>query len=181
MIRIFIAFPIRDEIADSFLQVSKNNSQLENIRWTPKANLHITLFFIGEVDEENLGQIKNRLNEVCKEQRSFTLEFDSLVFKGRKHPSMLWAEFKKNECFSELSEKSHHAVKDYMTIVPSHADPLPHCTLARIKAGFDVSQIEINISIQQKNLEVNSAELWQTIQTKEGVRYECLHKYLMNP
>ncbi len=177
MIRIFCAFPINGEIADSFLQVADKNSQIENIRWTPKANLHITLFFIGEVEEKNLEQIKNELSEVFKVQHSFTLEFDSVVFKGRKHPSMLWAEFKKSEYFSELSEKIYKSLKEFMTIVPSYKDPIPHCTLARIKTNADISHINSDINLLQNIVGIDTAELWQTVQTKEGVRYECLEKY----
>jgi 2'-5' RNA ligase len=179
MLRIFTAFPLPNETAEAFLQLSNINSHLEKFRWTPRPNLHITLFFIGEVEEINLGRITENLEDVINQQQRIQIEFDEIIFKGRKHPSMLWAAFKKNEMFSDLSNRIYQSVKNFMTIIPNHLDPIPHCTLARLKPGVDVSTFNKTINISQKEIVIDSAELWQTIQTKEGVRYDSLKKFLM--
>ena len=180
MIRIFVTFPISNPLSESLIEISKSNSHLEKTRWTPKENLHITLFFIGEVRESTLEMILSNLQKVFSNQNTFSLEFDSIIFKGRKHPSMLWAMFKKNNLFSELSQRIYESVKEFMTITPSHADPIPHCTLARLKPGSEISSFDNSINLSQSKIIINTAELWQTIQTKEGVRYKSLRIFSMN-
>lgn len=167
-------------MAESFLRLSQKNPDIKNIRWTPKENLHITLFFIGEIEEKNLSDVKVNLENIFIDQKTFSLEFESVILKGKKHPSMIWVGFRKNEFFRELSEKIHQSIKDFMTVKSVHHDPIPHCTLARLKPGADISSMNRMINLQQPVLKINTAELWQTEQTKDGVRYVCLQKFLMN-
>ena len=180
MIRIFTAFPVINEIADSLHDLSEKNSAIKNIRWTPKENLHITLFFIGEIEEKKLENVQKVLKNIFTEQNAFTLEFESLILKGKNYPTMLWAGFRKNESFKLLSDKIYSVLKEFMTIPPVYLDPIPHCTLARFKARTDFTNLNTAINLQQRSLKINYAELWKTIQTKNGVRYESLQKNLMN-
>ncbi len=177
MVRIFVALPIPDNVSYFLLQIGERNSALSNIRWTPRDNLHITLFFIGEVLEGDIDEIRKRLEKTLKSQEPFTLEFESIVLKGRKHPSMIWAAFRKKEIFTRLSENIYQSVKDLMTIKRSHEDPIPHCTLARMKAGVDIDAIDKDFISIEESIKVNHAELWQTIQSKDGVTYKSLNRY----
>jgi len=177
MIRIFAAYPIKKDLAKAFLQLQEKNSSIKNIRWTPEANLHITLFFIGEINESNLENAKFVLKDTLKDCQPFNLEFESIVFKGLKHPSMIWATFKKEKSFLELSKRIHKSVKELMTITPTHLDPIPHCTLARLKHGTDVLAIDTSININPTSICIDGAELWKTVQTKDGVKYECLERF----
>jgi 2'-5' RNA ligase len=164
-------------MAESFFQLSQKNSHIKKIRWTPAENLHITLFFIGEVEEHNLDKIKLALHDVLNGQHSFALEFDEIELRGRKHPSMLWGKFKKSESFSSLSEKIYKSLREFMTIEVAHKDPVPHCTLARIKTHVDLESLNKNITLPASSLNIDRIELWQTEQTKEGVKYKCLEEF----
>jgi RNA 2',3'-cyclic 3'-phosphodiesterase len=178
MIRIFLATPLPPAWSESFLEISKKNSILEKIRWTPPDNLHITLFFIGEVEESNLENILSELEKLFEAQKSFILEFENVELRGKKsHPSMLWGKFRKSEMFSQLSEKIFHSVKEFMTIDVVHNDPIPHCTLARIKPGANTDLINLKIGVPEKFISIHAAELWKTVQSKEGVRYERLQHW----
>ncbi len=177
MIRIFVAYPVKNDLAKSFLQLPAKNSSIKNIRWTPEDNLHITLFFIGEIEENNLESVKAILKETLRDCRSFDLEFENIIFKGKRNSSMIWAAFKKEKSFSELSARIYKAVNDLMTIVPNHLDPIPHCTLARLKQEAEPSAIDTTVNFEFSSIHIDGAELWKTVQTKEGVKYECLEKY----
>jgi 2'-5' RNA ligase len=87
---------------------------------------------------------------------------------------MLWGKFKMNESFSILSEKIYKSVREFMTIEVAHKDPVPHCTLARIKTHVDLEALDKNITLPKSTLNIEKIELWQTEQTKEGVKYKCL-------
>lgn len=177
MIRIFTAYPIRNEIAESFILLSQKNSHIKKIRWTPLENLHITLFFIGEVEEHNLDKIKLALKDVLSGQQPFSLEFEEIELRGRKHPSMIWGKFGKSESFSILSEKIYRSVREFMTIEVAHKDPVPHCTLARMKTHVDLEALDKSITLPISTLNIDRIELWQTEQTKEGVKYKSLEEF----
>ncbi len=175
MIRVFVAFPLPVVWIESFIPISKKNSALEKFRWTPVENLHITLFFIGEVEEKNLQLISSALNKTFLRQQAIQLLFESIELRGKKEsPSMLWGKFRKNESFTLLAEKIHQSVKEFMTIEVVHQDPIPHCTLARIKPGAEINLLRTEISISTSELRVNVAELWKTVKSKGGVKYERL-------
>jgi 2'-5' RNA ligase len=178
MIRVFVAFPLRNDLANFYLETGRRN-RIQGVRWTPEDNLHITLFFIGEILEENLEKVKNSLAEIFLNQNSFSLNFESVTFAGKKK-SMIWGKFSENPEFKLLSEKIFSGVKEFMTIEMIHSDPVPHCTIARINKGTDLSLVDLNVAkTEQKTVEINLAELWQTVQTREGVRYKCLEKYFL--
>jgi 2'-5' RNA ligase len=178
MIRIFLASPLPPVWSESFLEISKKSYSLEKFRWTPRDNLHITLFFIGEVEENNLENIVSALGKLFVGQKSFILEFETVELRGKKsHPSMLWGKFRKNEMFSQISEKIFQSVKEFMTIEVVHQDPIPHCTLARIKPGANTDLLNLKMEIPEKIISINAAELWKTVQSKEGVKYERLQHW----
>jgi 2'-5' RNA ligase len=64
-----------------------------------------------------------------------------------------------------------------MTVKTTHEDPLPHCTLARIKHGAQTEKLVLHADVPGKELNVDAAELWKTVQTKDGVVYERLEKW----
>jgi 2'-5' RNA ligase len=178
MIRIFAAFPLPLGWQEAFLKISGNNGGLGKFRWTPPGNLHITLFFIGEVEEKNLESITRALKQTVAGQPAFSLHFDSIELRGKKsHPSMLWGKFRMSESFATMSDRIYRGVKEFMTIAPQHKDPIPHCTLARIKPGARADALVLNFEAPAATLEVNATELWQTQHEKEGVRYERLARW----
>ncbi len=175
MIRIFVAFPVMAELKSASLELSEKNGLLSGIRWIPINNLHITLFFIGEIEDRNLENVKNAITISVEGQRSFILQYDSIVLKGVNRTSMIWAQFRKNEAYTQLSESIYNSVMEFMTITPTHKDPIPHCTLARIKNETDITGIDTSVLLSKETeICVDKVELWQTKKNPEGVWYESL-------
>ena len=181
MIRVFVAFPLPLNWTESFMTISKMNSSLEKFRWIPSENLHITLFFIGEIEEKDLEQIAKKLNIVFRDHQAIHLFFESIELRGKKNnPSMLWGKFRESESFISLAEKIYQSVKDLMTVEIVHKDPVPHCTLARIKPRAENNLLKTEFILQSTDLHVDAAELWKTIKYKEGVKYERLLHWNFN-
>jgi len=174
MVRLFVAFPL-PELWTGYCQViAKRNMDVEGMRWTKPNNLHVTLFFIGEVDESNVDPIKSEL-QFLHRQKNFRLTFEALTLQGkRSKPGMLWARFERSDDFAELSSGIEKSMKPFMTIENSHAHPIPHCTMARIKRNADTSTLDLASGHFGSSLLVDKAELWQTVQTREGVVYRSL-------
>ena len=70
MIRLFVGLKIPYDICDELLLLC---SGLENARWVKKENFHITLQFIGPVQESYIDDLIQCLSEVSFSQFSLTL------------------------------------------------------------------------------------------------------------
>jgi len=61
--RLFISIPITEELRDVFFDLKEKYASQE-IRWTVPGNLHITVYFIGYVDEGLLPEIIEKLGSL---------------------------------------------------------------------------------------------------------------------
>lgn len=85
--RLFVALtpprPVREELAAL-------EDDLEGVRWTPAANLHLTLRFLGDTTEEQQAEMETALARVRVEP--FVLPVGGLgVFPPRGPAKVLWA------------------------------------------------------------------------------------------
>lgn len=86
--RLFIAIPLPDEVK-SFIR--ENIVLPDNYKKTSSDNLHITLQFLGDVEEERVGEVKNALTAAVKDVNSFSLSVDRLgCFKRDEIPSLIY-------------------------------------------------------------------------------------------
>lgn len=86
--RLFVALtpaaPVREELA------ALEDEELEGARWVPADNLHLTLRFIGDTDDEKRERIESALARVRVEP--FVLPVGELgVFPPRGPAKVLWA------------------------------------------------------------------------------------------
>lgn len=64
-----------------------------------------------------------------------------------------------------------------MTIEVMHKDPVPHVTLARVKTLTNITSVDLDLLIDEKNVFVDRVELWMTVKEKYGVHYKSLNIY----
>lgn len=102
-------------------------------RWTPPAQLHLTLRFIGDVSEESLQRVDDALARV--RVQSFFLAVEGVGrFPPRGHPAVAWAGVTGHPHLDQLRQQ----VDDLLltTGVPFELRPfVPHITLARTSAA----------------------------------------------
>jgi 2'-5' RNA ligase len=176
--RIFVSFPVPSLQAEALEIIRQQNSLATGIRWTQIQNLHVTIFFLGEVLEENLPAINRAISFVTVETLPFNLTFEKITFAGKlKHGGMIWARFLKSNSYASLSGNIYHAVREFLLTQPVFKDPIPHITLARFKRETDLTKINLTMGFALELPSINYCELWKTIQTKEGVLYKSLGRF----
>lgn len=61
------------------------------VRWVPPENLHVTLAFLGEVDEQRIGRIGEALLRVGREHAPLTLKLGGFgAFPDLRRPRVFW-------------------------------------------------------------------------------------------
>lgn len=137
--RVFIAllFPklIKDEL---FKYVSILEDKFKG-NYTSCDNLHLTLYYIGEVNEELLRKITDRVNEI--EYSKFQIETNNLSsFKNSSKHRLVHVKVSLSSQLKILQKKVLMALEKTGLII-DNANFSPHITLGR-KVEIDYSDLE---------------------------------------
>jgi RNA 2',3'-cyclic 3'-phosphodiesterase len=92
VIRAFVAIEIDQVVLRRiFSAIDKLKSRIPGIRWTPQANCHLTLKFLGNMDEGLVDPAGLALERELSPFRRFTINAKGLgVFPDAKRPRVLW-------------------------------------------------------------------------------------------
>lgn len=128
MLRLFVAFPIPDDVKH---RAAPMLSGLRDARWVSPDNLHVTLRFIGEVDEAMAQDIDAELADV--RGRSIDLELSGVnVFESRGRVRAVWSKVMGGERLLHLQSRIEQATRR-AGLDPDPHKYTPHVTLARLK------------------------------------------------
>lgn len=128
MYRLFIAIDLPEALKAHVMAICRG---VATARWVPEEQLHLTLRFIGDADEELFSAIRAGLSQV--KSHPFTLALTGTgCFPSPKRPRVLWIGTRGDGTLQQLRQ----AVEEYLVTsgIPADARPFsPHITLARLK------------------------------------------------
>ena len=93
-VRSFVAVPLPEEIRTKvFAAAQELARELPDVKWSRKPeNLHVTLKFLGQVDEQRLAALGTALGEALGTMRRFRIELRRMgAFPSARHASVVWA------------------------------------------------------------------------------------------
>lgn len=133
MIRSFLSIETSRAVKLELSLVQNRLKKIKNIRWVAPDNIHLTLKFFGDINQEQLDDIKRIISSVCLNVRSMTLEIGGLGgFPDMDRPRILWAglggEIKRLFKFQTLIDRTLQKMN-----FPMDKKFLPHLTIGRIK------------------------------------------------
>ncbi|MCG2713166.1 MAG: RNA 2',3'-cyclic phosphodiesterase [Candidatus Omnitrophica bacterium] len=176
-LRAFIAVDITSEIRKELfrLQSELKKSLKGNISWVELKNIHLTLRFLGQINDEQLEEIKKIVEETGKKIKKFNLGLGLIrAFPDVSNPRIVWVGinygFKQlNEINAELEDKLEII---NFTVREKHFHP--HFTIARVKS-IDGKNIlpEITRKIRPKLLTeaVDKLIIFQSELTPQGAKH----------
>ena len=127
MIRLFVGLPLPEQVSARLALMAGG---IPGARWTEVRNLHVTLRFVGEVDETTAAEIDATLAMLRAPE--FALSLDGFGTFGRAKPSHLWASVERVAPLLHLQSRVETAL-NRLGLVPEGRKFLPHVTLARLK------------------------------------------------
>lgn len=128
MVRLFIGIAIPAEIR---FQLSLMASGIPGARWTPEESYHLTLRFIGEVDQGMADDIDDTLRHIRVAPFELALSGVGYFGSGRSARA-LWVGVAKNEALLHLQAKLETALQR-MGLPAEERKYTPHVTLARLR------------------------------------------------
>jgi len=176
--RLFIGIPLAQEYSKPIASFVNKYSDLQPINWVQEKNLHITIYFIGSIEENSISIISNQINFLINSSKQFTLEFEDVCFiKGRKNQKMIWAKFKESIELNELAKKIEGICLPYIDKREQFISTVPHITIARMKQFRAIEKINPVIPFKTRTLFVNRCCLYESVSIEGGVRYEVLNTF----
>ena len=177
--RIFIAINLPEEIKKKLSDYQSKWPELP-CRWTKKENLHLTLFFLGYLTDEEVVEVCKITREVASKYNSFSISLDKILYGPPKKmpPRMIWVQGKKSKILSDLKEDLEKSLTENIRFSPESREFSPHLTLGRIKTWQwrqiepeDRPEVEEDISL---SFNVNSIEVMESKLKRSGPEYITL-------
>lgn len=174
MIRLFVALALTDRVAQSLAALQ---SGVPGARWSTREQLHLTLRFIGDVDERDANGIDDALSVISAPR--FVLELKGVGAFGGKNPRALWAGIASNEAITHLQRKIESAIQR-LGFPAEERKFTPHVTLARLRAtpaGRVMDYLTDHALYASMPFEVNSFTLFSSRLTPNGSIYVAEREY----
>jgi RNA 2',3'-cyclic 3'-phosphodiesterase len=127
MLRLFTGLEIPADIGQSLCLL---RGGLPGARWIDPENYHVTLRFIGDVDDTIAHEIASMLERVRREPFEMRVE-DLISFGGRK-PRAIVATLGSARALMEL-QAEHERLMQRVGLEPEGRKYVPHVTLARLR------------------------------------------------
>ena len=180
MKRIFIAVNLPERIKEELLLYHEKWPDLP-IKWVKPDNLHITLIFLGNINDQEILEIDRAVKEITARYQSFSINLNRICYAPPKKipPRMVWAEGQKVEKLANLKQDLEKSlINSGINFSLENRDFRPHITLGRIKA-WEWKKIEpeerpeINEDISL-SFNVNSIEVMESELKRAGPKYTVL-------
>ncbi|MBM3527745.1 MAG: RNA 2',3'-cyclic phosphodiesterase [Alphaproteobacteria bacterium] len=127
MPRLFTGLEVPADIGQS---LSFLRGGLPGARWIDPENYHVTLRFIGDVDDALAHEVADMLDQVRR--REFSLQLDGLSSFGGRKPRAVVATIAQTPAMMEL-QAEHERLMQRMGLEPEGRKYTPHVTLARLR------------------------------------------------
>lgn len=184
--RAFFAIEISDEIKNEIIAITKNlqkeldlhKKSFNKIRWTKADNLHITLRFLGNINETQYENIITDLNNTLKEFSTFELELGKLVlFPSNQNPRMFVLKIGPNETLNKIWQAIDNiAIKN--NIKQDNHPFTPHLTLCRFELKKEFLKIIMPV-LSKMSFKVGTIKLFRSEPSTEGSQYTLLNNFLL--
>ena len=181
-LRAFIAIDITDEIRKELvrLQSELKKGLKGDISWVEPENIHLTLRFLGQINDAQLEEIEGIVLKIVKKIKRFNMDLGVIgAFPDISNPRILWVGI--NFGFNELNEINAELEDCLETINFAVGEKYfhPHLTIARIKSIEGVNTLaNLTKTIKPNKLPetVDSLIIYQSELTPEGAKYTQLLK-----
>lgn len=133
--RLFVSIDLPEEFADRIADLQAEFTEASGLRPTDPTQTHVTLKFLGEVNEDRLPELEAALETAVTESdvSPFEAEYGGLgVFPSLEYISVVWLGVRDG---SEGMTRLHEAIERETVRLgfdPEDHDFTPHATIARV-------------------------------------------------
>ena len=174
MLRLFTCVKIPDELREGVVVFQNEMTKLPiKLKFVEKENLHLTVTFLGDVNEDKVEYLKSQLDLSVADVKKFNLKLEGLkIIPNENYIKVLGIQVVSEEMTELIKKVAKYIGGDY------HEDT--KLTLCRVKNVIDKRKIkefnEKNLNVKIGEFEVQNVALMKSILTRQGPIYETIHE-----
>ena len=174
MQRLFLALSIPDDVAASLATLQFG---VPGARWQNRAQLHLTLRFVGELDGLQARALHDVLTLI--DAPEFTLALHGVGEFGGKRPAAVWVGVRQSDALLHLQRKIETAIQ--RAGFPADRQRFtPHVTLARLRGtqpGHVMDYLTDHALYSSRPFTSGAFILYSSLLTSDGSIYRAEQAY----
>ena len=179
--RTFIAIELDPGIKRTLSDFLRRLKKLapRNISWIRESGMHLTLKFLGEVDEGRVPIVQTLMNDVAAASPAFPLKLKGTGFfpPQAKVPRVLWIGTEEQPAILNLEEKLVSGL-ERLGFAREDRPFRPHLTLGRVRhasgLGEAIAELEKNRETAFGEMVVTRITLFKSVLKSTGAEYSVL-------
>jgi len=181
--RLFVSVDLPDSLAESVSDLQDEFTDASGLNFTDPGQAHVTLKYLGEVDEDRLPAIERELEAAIDDADvdPFTVRYGGLgVFPSLDYISVIWFG---TETGGEELTTLHEAIEERMTEMGFEAEDhefTPHVTLARMEHGGGKEHVQTVVQEQDPTvgeMTVEEISLTESVRIDAGPIYTTVESF----
>ena len=177
-LRLFVALELPDHVRAGLGRTIEPFLAVPSFRWVPPANYHVTVRFLGSVQEPRLRELTASLSEVARRSVVFRTKITGFgSFPGGGGPArVLWAGL--DDGSGSLAALASQVEARLSGWFPAQgADYTPHVTLARCDPPREAPEDWHATQFPAEPFNLRWLTLFQSRFGAQGPRYERLQRF----
>lgn len=154
------------------------------VRWVRPATYHLTVRFLGEVDEAKLAALETAGERAAKRVQPFSIALGAPgIFPDRENPRVLWFGLRSGADGMDALATAVNGELALAMELPDEAGFHPHLTVGRTKAPLDAGAMHdfMMLPAPEAAWTVNELQLVESALTNEGARYRVRRAFPLAP
>jgi len=183
--RAFVAIPIDEPLRRRIGEIRRRLERIDaDVRWVALENLHLTLKFLGELDEPTVVSLRERLRSEAHRSRPFEIRLSGV---GRFPPSgvsrVIWIGCRGEvSCMEDLARGVEQAALE-IGVPKEGRDFSPHLTIGRVKSPRNSKPLAAAVHGEEEvgSQRVESFTMYRSTLTPTGPIYDPVELFRLGP
>lgn len=182
VIRVFIAVNVGNDIREFLVRRQQRLMNLSaRVSWTRPESMHLTLAFLGEIDDIRCAGLAGSLDDVAADVRPFRFEVRGEgLFGPEKAPRVVWAGVADEEGGLATLHRGVNGALDSLGFPTEDRPFRPHLTLGRVRSRRGVAELTSTVASDNNSplgwVQVEHLLLMRSQLHPQGAQYSVIHK-----
>lgn len=179
--RAFIAIDLEPGLKSALeALVRRLEATRADVRWARPGGTHLTLKFLGPIDDDQVGRVTTALEDVLRRHKPFDLRLEGTgAFPTERNPRVLWVGVTAGPELAELQEDLERALESE-GFAREERPFKPHLTLGRVK-GRDrldraLAELEAHRRDDLGGMTVRKVALFESRLHPQGAEYRIVRE-----
>lgn len=152
-----------------------------DVKWVSPEKIHLTLKFLGDIEEEKKVGVREVMRQVAGQNPSFRLSFSQLgAFPRPEYPRVIWVGVKEGkESLVELNRNLEKELSKY-GFPREKREFQPHLTLGRVRSGRNkdklIQALKDTEASEIGSMIANKIFLMKSTLHPQGAEYEVVEE-----